>query len=601
MIRKTFPKYWGNVFFVGGSMKEKRFNEEEILEAIKNYIEDTVYPYALMITGEWGSGKTYFIKNNVISGLQQKKFVYISLYGISSIEEINKLVFMNIILGSEKSNKMEKVIEPGVNLLAGIVKPFIPVPDVIKDKKNIENIMEIFTKNFKIENIVFVFDDLERCSCPIEEIFGYLNTFIEQNKNKIILIANEKEIGSQSYEKNNGKKKEDDLVNHYLLIKEKLVGITLHFHPNMKKVMASIVTNNDKIPKKLLNELNKNLNKIEEVMNENGHTNLRTFQFYLSKLNLLYQVIKDEVYNNEEVYKKINIEILEACMKLKKGKEIGIDPGKFQFVPQYVEENFCSEDEVLTELRKFDERLTFEKKDPEDSMAKLKYFDFVRDNDVESAMSLAIERLERNEESVYTKENYLDMLNTFLFYVKKIGIGEEYVEKLEALIPIKFEIEETDTYKYQFPDNPVKEEFKNSIIRIRNQCKAKKESEIKQQLEECLSKENWTKELRSIIGIKFDSSEKRKISFMDKINMQSLVEKIKKSEAEQMKEFKDIFHWVYSEKQEIDVELLQKLKRRLEEEKEHTEEKMKKYHMNSIVQEIGEDIKLQNILNYSGE
>lgn len=95
--------------------------------------------------------------------------------------------------------------------------------------------MEIFTKNFKIENIVFVFDDLERCSCPIEEIFGYLNTFIEQNKNKIILIANEKEIGSQSYEKNNGKKKEDDLVNHYLLIKEKLVGITLHFHPNMKK------------------------------------------------------------------------------------------------------------------------------------------------------------------------------------------------------------------------------------------------------------------------------------------------------------------------------------------------------------------------------
>lgn len=586
-------------------MKEKRFNEEEIVQAIKNYIEDTVYPYALMITGEWGSGKTYFIKNNVISELenyQQKKIVYISLYGLNSIEEINKLVFMNIILGSEKSNKMEKVIEPGVNLLAGIVKPFIPIPDVIKDKKNIENIMEIFTKNFKTENIVLVFDDLERCSCPIEEIFGYLNTFVEQNKNKIILIANEKEIGSQSYEKNNRKKKKDDLANHYLLIKEKLVGITLHFHPNMKKVMASILTNNDEIPEKLLNELNKNLNKIEEVMNENGHTNLRTFQFYLSKLNLLYQVIKDEVYDNEEeVFKKMNIEILEACMKLKKGEEIGIDPGKFQFIPQYVEENFYSEDEVLTELRKFDERLTFEKKDPEDSMVKLKYFDFVRDRDVERAMGLAIERLERNEESVYTKENYLDMLNTFLFYVKKIGIGNEYVEKLEALIPIKFEIEETDTYKYQFPDNPVKEEFKNSIIRIRNQCKAKKESEIKQQLEECLAKENWTKELRNIIGFKLDNSENRKISFMDKINMQSLVEKIKKSEAEQMKEFQDIFHWVYSEKQEIDVELLQKLKRRLEEEKEHTEEKMKKYHMNSIVQEIGDDIKLQNILNYSGE
>ena len=35
----------------------------EIINTITNYISDSIYKYAVLIDGDWGSGKTWFIKN----------------------------------------------------------------------------------------------------------------------------------------------------------------------------------------------------------------------------------------------------------------------------------------------------------------------------------------------------------------------------------------------------------------------------------------------------------------------------------------------------------------------------------------------------------
>lgn len=41
---------------------EKCLNDGEIIEVVKEYIDNAIYNYAVMIDGEWGSGKTYFVK-----------------------------------------------------------------------------------------------------------------------------------------------------------------------------------------------------------------------------------------------------------------------------------------------------------------------------------------------------------------------------------------------------------------------------------------------------------------------------------------------------------------------------------------------------------
>lgn len=48
-------------------------SDEEIINVIKSYIDEKLYNYAVMIDGEWGSGKTYFVKNTLIPDLKEKE------------------------------------------------------------------------------------------------------------------------------------------------------------------------------------------------------------------------------------------------------------------------------------------------------------------------------------------------------------------------------------------------------------------------------------------------------------------------------------------------------------------------------------------------
>ena len=74
---------------------------EDLVESILDYVRADYTDYAIMINGEWGSGKTYFWNNKIrpkIDGMQfnGKRYttIYMSLYGISNLEEISKKIFI---------------------------------------------------------------------------------------------------------------------------------------------------------------------------------------------------------------------------------------------------------------------------------------------------------------------------------------------------------------------------------------------------------------------------------------------------------------------------------------------------------------------------
>src|SRR5215471_18573727 len=53
--------------------------------------------YAVMINGPWGIGKTYLLKKLLREHFtDSEKFVYISLFGLTSIEEIDAALFQAI-------------------------------------------------------------------------------------------------------------------------------------------------------------------------------------------------------------------------------------------------------------------------------------------------------------------------------------------------------------------------------------------------------------------------------------------------------------------------------------------------------------------------
>lgn len=47
---------------------------------------------------------------------------------------------------------------------------------------DIENIINKISTGFSLKNCIFIFDDLERTSCNVNDILGYINNFIEMEK-----------------------------------------------------------------------------------------------------------------------------------------------------------------------------------------------------------------------------------------------------------------------------------------------------------------------------------------------------------------------------------------------------------------------------------
>lgn len=63
--------------------------EKQITEEILRYLNDKAYNYAVLIDGEWGSGKTFFVNNTLTKAINKQEanfktnrtVKYISLYG----------------------------------------------------------------------------------------------------------------------------------------------------------------------------------------------------------------------------------------------------------------------------------------------------------------------------------------------------------------------------------------------------------------------------------------------------------------------------------------------------------------------------------------
>ena len=174
---------------------------EELVESILDYIRSDYTDYAIMINGEWGSGKTYFwnhkIRNKIetmhING-KQYTTIYMSLYGISNLEEISKKIFI------ETTQLMDKNLKKFMNSHNQST-----IPEYAKTGLDMANFFGV-TQNgdkldygefFSTDDKILCFDDLERANVDVIDILGYINNFVEHDHIKTIIICNEKELATK--------------------------------------------------------------------------------------------------------------------------------------------------------------------------------------------------------------------------------------------------------------------------------------------------------------------------------------------------------------------------------------------------------------------
>ncbi len=217
----------------------------KIEKIVENYLKAKQTDYAILINGPWGSGKTFLFKNKLSKLIGELKFkpIYISLYGINKQEDIAKKIFfeVNSVLGSPTGKKLTELAKVGLSCLKLDVDYF-----------NADTWLKL--KN----NMVLCFDDLERMTLGIKKGLGYINNLMEHDCLKVIIIANESEI-----------KKKDEYNN----IKEKLIGRTIEYKPEMELVIKDII-GSYKSPK-FKKYLYRHIKIILDIFNRSESSNIR--------------------------------------------------------------------------------------------------------------------------------------------------------------------------------------------------------------------------------------------------------------------------------------------------------------------------------------
>jgi hypothetical protein len=162
------------------------------IEDYLDYYCDLKYPpkYAVLLKGPWGAGKTWFVKK-YSERLKEKsqKYLYVSLYGLSTFDEIEDAFFHQLhpLLSSKGMAIAGKVLK-------GVIRASLKI-DLDSDKKEGLTIVSQFP-DLKLpdylkntEGCILIFDDLERCALNIEKILGYINHFVEHQGLKIISLS----------------------------------------------------------------------------------------------------------------------------------------------------------------------------------------------------------------------------------------------------------------------------------------------------------------------------------------------------------------------------------------------------------------------------
>lgn len=324
----------------------------ELIDAICDYIRRPYTDYAIMLNGKWGSGKTYFWNNNLREKIEKisndgKKYktIYISLYGVNSLEEISKKLFI------ETNPMLSKTLKKFVDNKKGN-----SIPEYVKtglDMANLFGSMNFnsdkvdFSKLFTVDDKVLCFDDLERANIDVIDILGYINNFVEHDGIKTIIICNEEELAIKFKNDNIDFKKwiatyvldkegridkkpiddfskfvEDDSYrdlldkevsflfeksNEYQRIKEKLIGETFEFVPEYKYVLTSMI-NKFTYNYSLYEFYKKNYASIENTFLKSDSRNLRILKHSLNDFEKIYEcVLKD--------YPDIPYELLKVMLK----------------------------------------------------------------------------------------------------------------------------------------------------------------------------------------------------------------------------------------------------------------------------------------------
>lgn len=278
----------------------------DTIEELKYYCSEPEPVGALMLTGEWGCGKTYLLNNSLTHELEDTcVLLRVSLFGMESIEEVKKEVkqcWLRSAVGlntptsglGEMFHKLsetaktvadkgtEYLPEPWKTILSSVLSS--DVIDLVKISPMIRN-----------KKVILIFDDLERTNISTADLLGCINDYCENLHIHTIVVANEAKIESSANDKIK-----------YNEIKEKIIQRTIRHIPEYSSVVSNVINNmvheNDTASQKYKSFLTSNKESIIDIFS-GASIDGTTLDQLITKIYSSYS--KEELESKKEKIQKL--------------------------------------------------------------------------------------------------------------------------------------------------------------------------------------------------------------------------------------------------------------------------------------------------------
>ena len=273
--------------------------------------------------------------------------IYMSLYGISNLEDISKKIFI------ETTQLMDKNLRKYMD-----ANEQTTIPEYAKTGIDMANFFGVtqsgdkvdYAEFFSTDDKVLCFDDLERANVDVIDILGYINNFVEHDHIKTIIICNEKELSTKLKSSNLEMKtfiatylldKQDELnktdkpivekirqkienvfdkANDYERIKEKLIGETFEYAPKFDYIINGILMRYENNPD-LIRFLRENTRLIISTFERSGTRNLRILKHALNDFKKIYEMVNKSYPNtSHRVIQTMLIFTIAISFEIKAGK-----------------------------------------------------------------------------------------------------------------------------------------------------------------------------------------------------------------------------------------------------------------------------------------
>lgn len=282
---------------------QERLKEYLLGDKLKNefgYLQkDISNGKVIMLSGKWGSGKTFFWKNKIQTVLndENKKTPnhYISLYGKTSIQEIKNEVFLKIfesVDSFESEEKTKNIVKSSIDVVSSLTKSisvFGMSLDLSKiTDKSFEKIDSLLqdeklkrTETYLNNGAVICFDDFERKSKDIDlnDLFGFITQLTLNFSCKVVIILNDDVF-------------EGEEKKIFSNVKEKSVSKFFKYEPSIKELFETIFS--DERYRKLDDHKEIILKTIKETQELNA-------RIYIQVLDNLVEWIDKKQKTNENI------------------------------------------------------------------------------------------------------------------------------------------------------------------------------------------------------------------------------------------------------------------------------------------------------------